>query len=138
MNKIPKFGFLASYSPYFQKIPYYNYPNFSSALAMWVNKNTKPNTIIICPSRLYHFFYYGNRDVISLSKLKFNYAKTLIDIKRPIYFVEDPLTHINKEYLILNKIFIKHGKKLKKVSSIKTFTPHKGLVDLGVFSLEDI
>ena len=107
-------------------------------MAIWVNKKTKRDTIIICPSRLYHFFYYGERDVISLSKLKFNYAKMLIDLERPIYFIEDPLTHINKEYLILNKIFLEYEKKLKKVSSIKTFTPHKGLVDLGVFSLEDI
>ena len=61
----------------------------------------------------------------------------LIDLERPIYFIEDPLTHINKEYLILNKIFLEYEKK-KRVSSIKTFTPHKGLVDLGVFSLEDI
>ena len=83
-------------------------------MAIWVNKNTKPDTIIICPSRLYHFFYYGERDVISLSKLKFNYAKMLIDLERPIYFIEDPLTHINKEYLILNKIFLEYEKKIKK------------------------
>ena len=43
MNKIPKFGFLASYAPYFQKFSYHNFPNFSSALAIWVNKNTKPD-----------------------------------------------------------------------------------------------
>ena len=65
----PKLGFLGMYAPYYQKYSYYNYPDFSTKMALWVKSNTPSNSIIITPSRLYHFYYYGERDVLNMANL---------------------------------------------------------------------
>jgi len=133
----PKLAFLGMYAPYYQKYSYYNYPDFSTQMALWVKSNTPSNSIIITPSRLYHFYYYGERDVLNMANLNKIIKNRLISSERPVYFIDDQHSAINSKIHDVEKYFINDEMHFNSVDSLKQFSPHKGIISLQMYLLNN-
>ena len=61
----------------------------------------------------------------------------LILSKRPVYFVDDQHTAINKKINDIDLLFLKDEMSFNSVDSLKQFSPHKGLISLQMYLLNN-
>ena len=106
-------------------------------MALWVKSNTPSNSIIITPSRLYHFYYYGERDVLNVANLNKIIKNRLISSERPVYFIDDQHSAINRKIHDVEKYFIHDKMHFNSVDSLKQFSPHKGIISLQMYLLNN-
>lgn len=130
----PRIGALTMYSPVYNIYSYNNYPDHTNAMVEWVENNTETDAIIITSSRVYHFYYYAERDVIYLP----GDAGSLTQMieTRPIYLVEDHATAVNPETIndflqSLDSFNLTY----KQVAQIPLFSPYIGNTQMEIYQI---
>jgi len=131
----PKFAYAAHYSPFYQIYPFENYPTHSNAMAKWVKDNTPENSVIITPSRVYHFYYYAKRDVVMLSDVTAEILKSFFN-GRPVFLVEDHEAAYNPDRITKFKKLIKSsGLECSTFGEVKLFSPRIGHTQMIIYRI---
>ncbi|MEQ1729651.1 MAG: DUF6798 domain-containing protein [Vicinamibacterales bacterium] len=131
----PRFAYLAYYSPAYVAWPYRNYPDHTNALVAWVREHTPDDALIVTPSRVHHFYYYGRRAVVVADMLP---ADRMVEIAgtRPVYVVEDRQTAQDPHSLDRLKGEVQaRGFTLAEAGGVDVFTPERGLVHVRAYRL---
>ena len=133
----PRIGVLAMYSPVYNNYSYNNFPDHTGAMVEWVKNNTESNAVIITPSRVYHFYYYAGRDVITLTSYLDTSSLTQIIESRPVYLVEDHEAAVSPKKI---DVFLESldGLNLtyKVVDRIPLFSPYIGNTQMEIYRID--
>lgn len=130
-----KVAYTAQYAPVYNIYSYENYPNHSNAMVGWVKGNTPLDSVIISPSRLYHFYYYAKRDVIGISNVTGDVLKELVET-RPVFLVEDHEATYNPSRVNGVKEMIENANlKYSVVGEVGLFSPRLGHTKMNIYKI---
>jgi len=133
----PRIGALAMYSPVYNNYSYNNFPNYVNVMVDWVKNNTESNAVIITPSRVYHFYYYAERDVIAITSYLDTSSLTQIIESRPVYLVEDHEAAVSPEKI---NAFLESldGLNLtyEVIDRIPLFSPYIGNTQMEIYRID--